>query len=259
MSNQVDNGLVIPEAKHTFSEMKDYGEFCMLGIVIAVSIALSLLRFNSFQTGTWVDDAHYIVLAESIATGQGYRNINYPDAPAARAFPPGWPLLLSPLVALFPSTYLPLKIFSFLFWLGAISLLYRLFATRLKSPYLQILITLIAFNPMLIGISVMVMSEATYLFFSFLFLNLVDRLNTSKGKDHLLIIAIVAVGIYSQLLRTLGLSLLISLIIYLLVKHQFKKLVFVLVIVSLGLIPQFLINSKGGGNVITASNTTTRL
>lgn len=226
----------------------------VLVIIVPISISLSLLRFNSFQTGTWVDDAHYIVLAESITTGQGYRNINYPDAPAARAFPPGWPLLLSPLVALFPGNYIPLKILSFVFWLASIALMYRFFATQLKSPYLEILITLIILNPMLVGISVMVMSEAAYSFFAFLFLNLVNRLSVPKGKELFLIAAIAVVGLYSQLLRTLGLSLVLSFAIYLLVRRQLKKLSLVLAIIIMGLLPQFLINSQGGGSIITAAN-----
>jgi hypothetical protein len=60
----------------------------VLVALIFISAVIGLLRFDSFQVGAFSDDAHYIVLAESLASGQGYRLINYPNAPTEWAFPP---------------------------------------------------------------------------------------------------------------------------------------------------------------------------
>ena len=41
-------------------------------LLIIASATFALLRFDSLQVGTSYDDAHYIILAESLASGQGY-------------------------------------------------------------------------------------------------------------------------------------------------------------------------------------------
>jgi len=45
--------------------------------------------------GVFYDDAHYVILGRALATGEGYRYINLPGAPAATHFPPGYPALLA--------------------------------------------------------------------------------------------------------------------------------------------------------------------
>ena len=49
--------------------------------LILGSALLCLVRFDTTQVGFFNDDAHYIVLAESLATGHGYHLINYPNFP----------------------------------------------------------------------------------------------------------------------------------------------------------------------------------
>ncbi|MDW8317048.1 MAG: hypothetical protein RMN53_04255 [Anaerolineae bacterium] len=226
----------------------------MLVALIFASAVIGLLRFDSFQVGAFSDDAHYIVLAESLASGKGYRLINYPNAPREWAFPPGWPILLSPLVALFPGNYETLKFLSFVLWLASIPLLYRLFANRIETPYLEILIALIAFNPGILGISGMVMSEAAYLFFSVLTLYLFEEWDRhrAKAKSWLFLVAFAAAALYSQLIRTVGLSILLALVVYLLYSRRFCQAGIVTVIFVLGMLPQFWLNSQSGGSLISS-------
>jgi hypothetical protein len=129
-------------------------------ILILISTALGLLRFNSLQPGTSYDDAHYIILAESLSSGQGYELINFPHPQIERAFPPGWPILLTPLTFLFPGNYTVLKLLTLVLWLASLLLIYKFFSKRIESPYLEILAGLIAINPLLVGTSVTVMSES---------------------------------------------------------------------------------------------------
>lgn len=46
------------------------------------------------------DNAQYILLAQSLATGQGYRTLNEPGAPPHTFWPPLFPLMLAPVVAI---------------------------------------------------------------------------------------------------------------------------------------------------------------
>lgn len=76
----------------------------LLALIIA-SAVFSILRFDTLQLGVSYDDAHYIILAESLANGEGYRLINFPRPQIERNFPPGFPLLLAPFTLAFPSLH----------------------------------------------------------------------------------------------------------------------------------------------------------
>jgi hypothetical protein len=214
---------------------------------------VSLIRFNAFQVGAFTDDAHYVVLAESIATGQGYRLINFPNPKFELIFPPGWPLLLSPLLALLPGSFAPLKALSLLLNLGSIILAYRLFAPRLGSPYLEVLLVLFAIHPAVVGTSGMVMSEPAYLFASLLALNLFElwmKRSERPLNRYFLPFALVTMG--AQLIRPVGLSLLLSALVYLAILRKFRHLALLAVAFAVCFVPQTLLFRQAGGSVIPA-------
>lgn len=223
-------------------------------MIVLVSSMLALLRFNSLQIGTSYDDAHYIILAESLASGEGYQLINFPNPQLERAFPPGFPLLLTPLTFLFSNNYSVLKIFSLVLWLSSIYLIYKLFSKKLPSPHLEILITLVALNPLLIGTSVTVMSESAYLFFSLSALYLFDsvghaysvtnRENKKAGYKPALLILVSIFVFYTQLIRTIGIALFIAFVLYLLFTRRFRELVTSVIVFLIGTIIQRFITGS---------------
>lgn len=222
----------------------NYAKKYFLPFIVCLSAILALLRFNSLQIGTSYDDAHYIILAESLANGEGYKLINFPRPQLERAFPPGFPLLLTPFTLLFPSNYSILKLFSLILWLSSIYLIYKLFSKKLPSPFLEILITLIALNPLLIGTSVTVMSESAYLFFSLLALIIhASNVTTSANekpdyKQDIRIFFISILVFYTQLIRTIGISLFIAFVVYLLFTRRFRELAISVIVFILGTIIQ---------------------
>jgi hypothetical protein len=205
--------------------MQKYSKYILI-LFLLLSTVLGFLRFNSLQIGTSYDDAKYIILAESLASGQGYQLINFPRPQIERNFPPGWPLLLTPLTFLFPGNYSILKFFTLILSLASVVLTYKIFSKRLQSPYLEILTGLVALNPLIIGTSVTVMSESAYLFFSLLALYLFDVWNAKADDKKIWLIAVVAsTAFYTQLIRTIGISLFIALIIYLLFNRRFREMI----------------------------------
>ena len=217
--------------------------------LIILSATLALLRFNSLQIGTSYDDAKYIILAESLASGQGYELINFPRPQIERNFPPGWPLVLAPFTLIFPQNYDVLKFVSLVLWLASIFLVYKLFSKRLTSPYLEILTALVALNPLLVGTSVTVMSESAYLFFSLLALLILDRTDR-KHIGWILLAAFLA--FYSQQIRTIGIALTISLLVVLLFTKRFKEGSVVAGVFFFGFLIQAGINLRNGGTVISS-------
>ena len=66
--------------------------------IIGAAVAGMLLAlYKPFPIGVAQDDGLYMILAKAISTGQGYRFINLPGAPAGVHYPPGYPLLLAAL------------------------------------------------------------------------------------------------------------------------------------------------------------------
>jgi len=67
------------------------------GALIALCSALSLAGNTSLQEPPRFDGAGYAMLAESLATGQGYRDIALPEPTRHTHFPPGYPAALAVL------------------------------------------------------------------------------------------------------------------------------------------------------------------
>jgi hypothetical protein len=61
----------------------------------AIALVIGLLTLNHLPVGGFYDDGFYVILAKSLATGHGYRNLNLPGAPFAAHYPPGYPALLA--------------------------------------------------------------------------------------------------------------------------------------------------------------------
>lgn len=78
-------------------------EWIALTIAVALTLAAALVAIDPLPVGVFYDDAQYVILAKALASGDGYRFLNLPGAPAATHFPPGYPLLLALLWKLSPS------------------------------------------------------------------------------------------------------------------------------------------------------------
>jgi hypothetical protein len=221
----------------------------LLIIAFFISAVFSMLRWDIMQVGGSVDDAQYVVLAESLASGQGYRLINFPEPSENVSFPPGWPLLLSIFTAAFPGNFTVLKMVSFLMWLAAIPLTYRLFSSRLRSPYLELLTLLVATNALLVASSTMLMAEAAYIFFSLLTLNLFDYWFKHSGNAPIWLAPAVAfAAVYTQLIRSIGISLVLALLFFLLLNRRIRQFFIMSGFVVIGLLPQiFLFSGREGG------------
>ena len=66
------------------------------GLITTIALASAWLN-TDFHASPRFDGAGYAVLAESLTTGRGYREIDRPGAPRHAHFPPAYPILLSAL------------------------------------------------------------------------------------------------------------------------------------------------------------------
>jgi hypothetical protein len=221
-------------------------------LLIAAACFFGLVRFGQEQTGSLVDDAHYIVLAEALASGQGYRLINCPDPIPEPVFPPGWPLCLAPFAALFPGNYAVLRAVSLLFWLASIPLIYRLLAPRLKSPYLEILLVLVVLNPFMVGSSVVVMSESAYIFVSLAALLAIEKcLSNGQSRMPACLASAALLMCAAQFIRTVGLSLILGGFSFFLFRRRFRDGCIFLFITGMAVGPQIIWHLVASGTLLS--------
>ncbi|MGE0130194.1 MAG: hypothetical protein AB7U82_19080 [Blastocatellales bacterium] len=69
---------------------------------VAGALAIYILRLDRV-VGLFVDDGWYVLLAKSLATGQGYSLINSPTTGILPLYPPAFPFLLSLFYRIWPS------------------------------------------------------------------------------------------------------------------------------------------------------------
>lgn len=230
-------------------------------LILLSSLILCLLRFNTIPVGSFFDDAHYLVLAESLANGQGYHLVNYPHAPAERAFPPGWPVLLTPIVSLFPGNLFVPKLVSLFFTLGTFPLVYTLFAPRLARPHQMGLLILVALNPHLVGMSGTVMSEAAFLFFSLLSLNTLATWEQPQNRQKWWLLGVTFVlAVITALIRTIGIALIVGMGVYVVGQIGRFRWLAGITAVCLALGAGFIwLNAQQGGSLLFSGQYSTHL
>jgi hypothetical protein len=136
--------------------------------VILVS-AFHLVTIRGGQD--WGDDfSMYIHHAENLARGQPYAETGYiysPHNPAVgpRAYPPGFPVLLAPIVSVFGRALGPMKVLIVATLAASLLLLLRLFRGVLPSPYLEALVLLVGLSPVVWEFKDRVLSDLPFLFF----------------------------------------------------------------------------------------------
>jgi len=201
--------------------------FTILGIIFCAAVVLSIygLRFvTAVQPGVSHDDAEYLVLAESFATGRPYRLINYPDAPLEQVWPPGYPLIVLTLPwLLFGPNITLLRLINVLLAIAGAIVGYRLLAPWLSWSFALLAALLFALNPTWIGLATLTMSDVAFTLFVLGFLLAFS--DTQAGKlrpvpGSVLSILLLAAAI---LIRYWGVAFLGAALLYLVVQRKFRS------------------------------------
>lgn len=188
-------------------------------ILFILTVFLSLRDYDSFQLGTWSDDSYYVVLAQSLTHSGQYGLINEPgEQPGAAPFPFGYPLLLTPLVLLFPGNLDALKALSLAATLLNVVLLFWGWPWFSRQSYWWgiAIVGLYAFSPLTIEHTRMIMSEAVFTTFCLIAMILAEQVvrgNQNRWGSLLLLSVTLAL---IPLIRTIGMVLVIGILGYLL-------------------------------------------
>jgi len=166
-------------------------------ILIGVIVISLIIGAGTLTRGhEWGDDfAWYILQAKSILNGSTaefmqqsqFTNTQSTTHVGPLAYPWGYPLILMPVYAIKGTSPLALKLPSLFFYAGFLICLYYLVKTRLTSTESLFIVSLFAFNPMLIEFENQILSDIPFLFFSTLTLLLMIQESKNSVLRHVLI------------------------------------------------------------------------
>jgi len=103
----------------------------LLAAVLLLALVSGLAFLNPWLDSDG-DNAGYLTLARSIASGRGFTSINFPDDIPHTQYYPFYPLLLAPIVAMFPGNWLLPKLPSLLFHVLFVASVWVLFRNRTR-------------------------------------------------------------------------------------------------------------------------------
>ena len=199
----------------------------MLAAVGALGLAVGVAVTDGYHVGVFHDDAMYVILARSFATGQGFRYLNLPGAPVASHFPPGYPAVLSLLWRVapnFPANVVAFKLFNAVCLAASAMLVSQLARERLDSRHWGACVGLAtAVSVPLLVLVTMVLSEPLFLVMLLAVLMLAERLVAATASVREVVLLGLLVGA-TILVRSHGVVLLPAIALPLLSQRRWRHL-----------------------------------
>lgn len=188
--------------------------------VVAIIVVSLVLGASTLTRGhEWGDDfASYIMQAQSIWDGTTRQFVQHnaftifesSNQIGPVAYPWGYPLILTPVYALKGIHPLALKLPGLFFYGGFLGCLYLLVRTRLTQMESLLVVSVFAFNPLLLDFLDQVLSDIPFLFFSTLALLLMTSHRERSIFEHIALGFSIACAFF---IRTTGILLLGSFLV----------------------------------------------
>jgi 4-amino-4-deoxy-L-arabinose transferase-like glycosyltransferase len=227
------------------------GAYLLLATILVVQIVFSILVFDP-RLDTGGDNAHYICLARSMLSGEGYRDIFEPGNPPHTQYPFGYPLLLALIMVPFRDSLIALKLLSAALSVGSVVLFFLLMRGKCGSILLYTTTLLFSVTPLLLQYGHKILSDVPFTFFSLLSLFLFKKGEQDRRWFSPFLWASVVAMVFTYHIRTVGAALFVALLVYLGSRKQFARMFLVLGVMALLVLPWTLRTarlSEGGGYV----------
>ncbi len=216
-----------------------------LGVVVLLAVLMMAIRSNETPIGANTDDAYYIEMARSIAEGLGPVLNTGPDVAPTNPdiFPPGLPLLLSPIAKLFPHSLSPMKVLPVFFTLLLIPLCLTLPGPHADKQTKLMVTALVMLNPWVIAWSGRVLSDTVFAVVSLAALLVFSSMkpDIQQQKRHLL--ALILLCALAISVRTVGWTVVVTISIILVFRRQFWLVLGFILAVVVILVPGWLLQS----------------
>ena len=211
--------------------------------LVALHILLCAALFEP-KIHTGGDSVTYVLLAESVLTwGDGYSLSIDPGPPQVHTkYPPTYPAMLAPLVAVFGQNFVVLKLLSVVLTATSVLLFCR-YARRGREPVPWFFLALaFAVSPGVIDYSRWMLSEAPFLLFTLLTLWQLNRDREEQGLGRPFWLALLA-AIATFYTRTIGAVLLVAVSLSYAARREWRKF-FVHGVIGAGLTIPWLVRGR---------------
>lgn len=200
----------------------------IFALAVGAVLPVYLLRIDSVA-GLFVDDAWYMLLAESIASGQGYRLINSAAAQVLPTVPPGFALVLAPIVALvpgYPNYVILMKLLLVATTLAAGVVCWLDFVRHRGIPTTDATLIVIAslLTPALVFLATSaVMAEGVFMLLQIGAVIAIERVSRRDAHDHVAPAVAAILSAAAMLVRSTGAALIAAAFVYLVIARRWRQ------------------------------------
>ena len=220
-------------------------------IIVTLSLILSIVLFDS--NGVIISDAAtYVILAKSLIQGKGFSVLNSPLEPLPKGgetYPFGYPVIIAFFYILFGGDLLLLRTSSIILFLVGIYLSYLFFKRKLDVFFLSCVIFLIGINASILQYTDSLLSEMAYFVFSILAILMFEegtqRYPKNKRGTYYLALSVLLI-VFTYYIRSVGIALIISAVIFFIIKRDYKMAGIIALSLILLLLPWYLRNKHYG-------------
>ncbi len=222
-----------------------------VGVMAALGLVHALVVAPRYHVGSFDDDASYVLAARALATGHGITSRAAGGYPLIGVYPPGYPALLSPLAALWPSSVVTFRVASLLLFLSIFPLTWVYLRVRRVTPWLRLaVLALLAMSPVLATYATMVMSETAFVVVFLLMLLALDRWQSQRPTFTWAGAASVLSAAALLWLKEAGIGVVLGVVLWLVLRRLFRKALVAATVPALLLLPLLIMRSLAGANLI---------
>jgi hypothetical protein len=202
-SNKYSGGKAnIPESEKSHSAI----QIILWSLCVVWAVFLSLKNYETFQIGGFRDDAEYVVATRSLVHSDEYGLINLPGEPGLPRFPFGYPLILAPIVTLFPDNPDAMKwpaLIASVLNAGLLFWCWKYFSKSTSCWYGLAVSGLYILSSMTVGLTRIVMSDAVFTTFCLGSILLAQR-SAEKPLNIIEYIVMIVCLFFTLFTRTVG-------------------------------------------------------
>ena len=208
---------------HLVRLLREHRWIILLSLVF---LALGVLRLNDLSLYT--DSTRYVIWGTSFAHARGFVDATQPDPERYVVNAPLYSVLIAPALLLFPSSLLAAKVWTLLWGIGFILAFYAMLQHFFGKAAATFGILPIVFHPLLLLFSTEVLSEAAFLTFVAIGFLVLERLEQEGETNKRDLVILLLVTSFIVLLREVAIALVGSILLFFLVRKQYKKALYVL-------------------------------
>jgi 4-amino-4-deoxy-L-arabinose transferase-like glycosyltransferase len=187
-------------------------------ILCGVSAAVGVLGFDRLLSIIG-DNAEFAILGRALARGEGFRYINHPGLRPGTKYPPGFPLMLAGWAGIFGESIMAMKILVLLTYIAVVGMTFVVARRFIDDARAVLAALLVATSATVATYSHQILSDMPYTFFSLLAIYLMAR----GERDRRMLWAGIAMCVWAYFVRTVGASLLVAALAFLLMKHKRRE------------------------------------